>query len=35
MKRTVLGIGLHLPTALGRKVAIFVYKIAQKIYGFN
>lgn len=35
MRHTVLGIGLHLPTALGRKVAIFVYKIAQKIYGFN
>lgn len=35
MRHTVLGIGVHLPTAIGGKMAIFIYKIAQKIYGFN
>lgn len=35
LRYSVLGIGVNLPGALGRKMAIGVYKIAQKIYGFN
>ena len=33
--RTVLGGGLHLPGKVGDKLALIVYNIAQKIYGFN
>ena len=35
LRYTVLGIGVNLPGKLGRKLAVVVYKIAQKIYGFN
>ncbi len=35
MRRSLLGVGVNLPTVAGRKLAVFVYKIAQKIYGFN
>lgn len=35
LRYTVLGIGVNLPTVVGRKFAILIYKIAQKIYGFN
>ena len=31
----VLGFGLHLPGRLGRKTSIGVYRVAQRIYGFN
>lgn len=31
----LLGIGLHLPGKLGRKTSVSVYRVAQKIYGFN
>jgi hypothetical protein len=30
-----LGLGLNMPTPLGRKIAIDVYHLVQKIYGFN
>lgn len=35
MRYTLLGVGVNLPTVAGRKIAVFIYKIAQKIYGFN
>ena len=35
LRYTVLGMGVNLPTVAGRKFAILIYKIAQKIYGFN
>ena len=35
LRYSVLGIGVNLPGKIGRKLAIVVYKIAQKIYGFN
>lgn len=35
LRYTVLGIGVNLPGTVGRKLAIVVYKIAQKVYGFN
>lgn len=35
LRHTILGIGVNLPTVLGRKFAILIYKIVQKIYGFN
>ena len=35
LRYTILGIGVNLPGELGRKLAVVVYKIAQKIYGFN
>ena len=35
LRFTVLGIGVNLPGSVGRKIAVVVYKIAQKIYGFN
>lgn len=35
LRYTVLGIGVNLPGKVGRKLAVVVYKIAQKIYGFN
>ena len=35
LRYTVLGIGVNLPGSAGRKLAVIVYKIAQKIYGFN
>lgn len=35
LRYTVLGIGVNLPGVVGRKLAIVVYKIAQKVYGFN
>ena len=33
--KTVLGVGVNLPGKFGRKLAVLVYKAAQKIYGFN
>ncbi len=35
LRFTVLGIGVNLPGKVGRKLAVVVYKLAQKIYGFN
>ena len=35
LRYTVLGIGVNLPGVVGHKLAVVVYKIAQKIYGFN
>ena len=35
LRYTILGIGVNLPGELGRKLAVVVYNIAQKIYGFN
>lgn len=35
LRYTILGIGVNLPGKFGRKLAVEVYKIAQKIYGFN
>ena len=35
LRYTVLGIGVNLPGSVGRKLAIGIYKITQKIYGFN
>lgn len=35
LRYTILGIGVNLPGKVGRKMAVVVYKIAQKIYGFN
>ena len=35
LRYTILGIGVNLPGSIGRKLAVVVYKIAQKIYGFN
>lgn len=35
IRHTFLGTGVNLPTVAGRKFALFIYKIAQKIYGFN
>ena len=32
---TVFGVGVNLPGKFGRKLAVLVYKVAQKIYGFN
>ena len=32
---TVFGVGVNLPGKFGRKLAVLVYKAAQKIYGFN
>ena len=35
LRYTILGMGVNLPGVLGRKLAVAVYKIVQKIYGFN
>jgi glycosyltransferase involved in cell wall biosynthesis len=35
LRYTILGVGVNLPGKVGRKIAVQVYKIAQKIYGFN
>ncbi len=35
LRHTVLGIGVNIPTLVGRKFAVLIYKIVQKIYGFN
>lgn len=35
LRYNLLGIGVNLPGKFGRKLAVVVYKIAQKIYGFN
>jgi len=35
LRFSTLGIGVNLPGAAGRKLAVLVYKLAQKIYGFN
>lgn len=32
---TFVGIGVNLPGSIGRSIALFVYTLAQKIYGFN
>ena len=35
LRWTVLGMGVNLPGKFGQKLAVLVYKAAQKIYGFN
>ncbi len=35
LRYSLLGVGVNLSGVLGRKFAVMVYKIAQKIYGFN
>lgn len=35
LRRSILGQGVNLPGTVGRKTTIAVYKIAQKVYGFN
>lgn len=35
LRHRFLGIGLHLPGRLGRKIAIAGYKLSQKVFGFN
>ncbi len=35
LRYTLLGVGVNLSGVLGRKFAVTVYKIVQKIYGFN
>ncbi len=35
LRYNVLGIGVNLPGIVGRKLAVGVYKITHKIYGFN
>ena len=35
LRRSLLGIATNLPGKLGRKLTISVYKITQKLYGFN
>ncbi|MDN6640874.1 MAG: glycosyltransferase [Tetragenococcus sp.] len=35
LKHRFFGIGVHLPGRIGRKTAVGVYRMAQKIYGFN
>lgn len=35
LKHRAFGIGVHLPGRIGRKTAVGVYRMAQKIYGFN
>ena len=35
LRHSILGIGVNVPTVAGRKFAVGVYKILQKIYGFN
>lgn len=35
LRHTALGIGLNLPGAVGRKISVIGYKIAQKLIGFN
>lgn len=35
MRYTIFGVGVNLPGKYGRELAVTVYKLAQKIYGFN
>ncbi len=35
LRHTILGVGMNLPGKAGRKIAVWGYKISQKIYGFN
>lgn len=35
LRRSLLGVGTNLPGRLGRRMTIQIYKITQKIYGFN
>ena len=35
LRFSFLGFGVNIPTKLGMKISIFVYHIANKIYGFN
>lgn len=35
MRRGLVGLAFHLPTALGKHLCLMIYKIAQKLYGFN
>lgn len=35
LRRGLFGLGVHLPGKFGRKTAIGVYQVAQKMYGFN
>ena len=35
IRRTVYGIFVNIPGKVGRYIAVFIYKVAQKLYGFN
>ncbi|MCD7862266.1 MAG: glycosyltransferase [Lachnospiraceae bacterium] len=35
LRHTILGVGMNLPGKAGRKIAVWGYKISQKIYDFN
>ena len=35
LRRSLLGVLLHIPGRLGRRVAVIGYTIARKIFGFN
>ena len=35
LRTNFLGFGMHLPGRIGREIAIQVYHLTQKIYGFN
>ena len=35
MRRTILGRALHLPGKAGRKVVVELYRVVQRLYGFN
>ena len=35
LRRRLFGIGVNLPGKFGRKLATDVYKVAQRLYGFN
>ncbi|WP_225366086.1 hypothetical protein [Ligilactobacillus salivarius] len=35
LRRRLFGIGINLPGKFGRKLATDVYKVAQRLYGFN
>ncbi len=35
LRFTFLGFGVNIPTKLGMKISIFVYHVANRIYGFN
>lgn len=35
LRRRFLGIGMHLPGKVGRAITIAMYRVAQKLFGFN
>ena len=35
LRRGILGIFMNMRSKLGRKLAVYGYKISQKLYGFN